>query len=51
MERAEVAHEILMSASDSLAKGRTLLKKTHRRSQGEASQNLWAPRAPTEQDG
>jgi len=37
--------KILLSASDSLAKKRPLLKETHRRSQGEASQNLWASRA------
>jgi len=42
---AEVAHRNFDSASDSLAKKRTLLTEGLRRSQGEASQNLWAPRA------
>ncbi|TSC53703.1 MAG: hypothetical protein LiPW16_320, partial [Microgenomates group bacterium LiPW_16] len=44
--RAEVAHGNFDSASNSLAKNRLLLNETSRRSQGEASQNLWAPRAP-----
>lgn len=44
-ESAEVAHGNFGSASNSLAKSHSLLNDTHRRSQGEASQNLWAPRA------
>jgi len=43
---AEVAHRNFDSASDSLAKNRPLSNESFRRSQGEVSQNLWAPRAP-----
>ncbi len=42
---AEVAHGNFDSASNSLAKNHALLNESHRRSQGETSQNLWAPRA------
>ena len=44
-QSAEVAHRNFDSASNSLAENQTLLNESHRRSQGEASQNLWAPRA------